>query len=155
MPQSSSSSAPNNNWFVKFHGGHERVKNAVHSFWRQNSILSPRGKAGKFVMSCFYFSIPVVAGYFVVTKVVDGSESTVRERLAETDSPTSLSSSSSSSSLTQKVGAGGWGGGVHLASSDRGTQDVNRINLERFMKKQRKLKERREREAAAAVAAKE
>jgi hypothetical protein len=47
----------------------------------------------------------------------------------------------------EKVGAGGWGGGVHLADSDERTQDINRINLERFMKKQRHLKEKREREA--------
>ena len=47
----------------------------------------------------------------------------------------------------EKVGAGGWGGGVHLADSDQRTQDVNRINLERFLKKQRKLKAKREREA--------
>jgi hypothetical protein len=47
----------------------------------------------------------------------------------------------------EKLGAGGWGGGVHLANSDTDTQEVNRINLERFMRKQRRLKERREREA--------
>jgi hypothetical protein len=47
----------------------------------------------------------------------------------------------------EKVGAGGWGGGVHLVNSDNLTQDVNRVNLERFMKKQRRLKEKREREA--------
>jgi hypothetical protein len=47
----------------------------------------------------------------------------------------------------QKLGAGGWGGGVHLVNSDNETQDVNRINLERFMKKQRRLKEKREKEA--------
>jgi hypothetical protein len=45
----------------------------------------------------------------------------------------------------EKVGAGGWGGGVHLVAGDTKTQDVNRINLERFMKKQRKEKMKRER----------
>ena len=45
------------------------------------------------------------------------------------------------------VGAGGWGGGVHLATSDKETQDVNRVNLERFLRKQRRLKEKRDREA--------
>lgn len=47
----------------------------------------------------------------------------------------------------EKVGAGGWGGGVHLVAGDTKTQDVNRINLERFMKKQRKEKMKRERGA--------
>jgi hypothetical protein len=47
----------------------------------------------------------------------------------------------------EKVGAGGWGGGVHLLTSDQETQETNRVNLERFMKKQRRLKEKRERKA--------
>lgn len=47
----------------------------------------------------------------------------------------------------EKVGAGGWGGGVRLATSNEMTQKVNRTNLERFLKKQRRLKEKREREA--------
>jgi hypothetical protein len=133
----------------RFHDGHERLKHAVHSYWRQNTILSPRGKLGKVVMSCFYFSIPVVFGYVVVNKVVDGSESTIRERFGDT----TAASSSSLSSAAPKIGAGGWGGGVNLATSDRDTQEVNRINLERFLKKQRKLKEKRERAAAAATTA--
>ena len=47
----------------------------------------------------------------------------------------------------KKVGAGGWGGGVRLATSDKETQEVNRLNLERFFRKQRRLKEKREKEA--------
>lgn len=47
---------------------------------------------------------------------------------------------------TERVGAGGWGGGVHLVTSDKETQDINRVNLERFFRKQRRLKEKRERE---------
>lgn len=45
------------------------------------------------------------------------------------------------------VGAGGWGGGVRLATSDQETQDKNRVNLERFLRKQKRLKEKRERDA--------
>jgi hypothetical protein len=48
---------------------------------------------------------------------------------------------------TEVVGAGGWGGGVRLAKSDPETHDINRVNLERFLRKQRRLKEKREREA--------
>jgi len=133
----------------RFHEGHEKVKHAVHSYWRQNTILSPKGKFGKVVMSCFYFSIPVVFGYVVVNKVVERSESTIQERFGDTTAASLLSSASASASATPKIGAGGWGGGVNLATSDRDTQEVNRINLERFLKKQRKLKEKRERAAAA------
>jgi hypothetical protein len=138
----------------RIQNGHDRIKHAVHSYWRQNTILSPKGKFGKVVMSCLYFSLPVVVGYFLVTAVVDKSESTVPERFGDKNKHETTSSSSPSSSVTpQKIGAGGWGGGVNLATSDKETQDVNRINLERFMKKQRRLKEKREREAAAAAAA--
>ena len=115
----------------------------------QNTILSPRGKFGKVVMSCVYFSLPVVAGYFVVTAVVDQSESTVLDRFGAIGNNTNHEPSSESS--TEKIGAGGWGGGVNLATSDKQTHDVNKINLERFMKKQRRLKQKREREAAAAA----
>jgi hypothetical protein len=53
----------------------------------------------------------------------------------------------------QHVGAGGWGGGVHLVQGNQATQDINRINLERFLKKQRKELKKRERESAAAAGA--
>lgn len=145
----SSSSTPSSNWFVRFHNGHEKVKNAVHSYWRQNTILSPRGPVGKVVMSCFYFSLPVMFGYVVVNKIVEGSESTIQEKVGDKKTIAAAAAAAPS----QKIGAGGWGGGVNLATSDKATHDVNRINLERFLKKQRKLKQKREREAAAAATA--
>ena len=48
----------------------------------------------------------------------------------------------------QVIGAGGWGGGVHLATGDQDTQEINRINLERFLKKQLREKKKRDRLAA-------
>ena len=50
---------------------------------------------------------------------------------------------------TERVGAGGWGGGVRLVTSDQETQETNRINLERFLRKQRRLMKKREREKQA------
>lgn len=47
---------------------------------------------------------------------------------------------------TERVGAGGWGGGVHLVTSDQETQETNRVNLERFLRQQRRLMKKRERE---------
>merc|ERR1719223_1581844 len=124
---------------------------------------------GKVVMSFVYFSIPVLGGYFVANKAVALSESSVQERFGDLDrnctDTTNVkmgSSFSSSPKLEQrivlsgdkivvhdvgtgneKVGAGVWGGGVKLATSDESTQEVNRINLERFMKKQLDLKQKR------------
>ena len=46
----------------------------------------------------------------------------------------------------ERVGAGGWGGGVHLVTSDQETRDVNKVNLERFLKKQRRMLEKKERQ---------
>jgi hypothetical protein len=123
-------------------GFHERLKNSVHTYWRQSTILSPRTRFGKLIMGSLYFSIPVVLGYFVVTKVVDMSESTVQERLGGTNSNISEENAS------EKIGAGGWGGGVNLATSNKETQDVNKINLERFLRKHRKSKAKRERKEA-------
>lgn len=99
-------------------------------------------------MGSFYFSIPVVLGYFVSTKAVDISESTVQERFGKSnDTDTSHERRDSGNEKFEKIGAGGWGGGVNLATSNKETQEVNRINFERFMKKQRKLKRKRDREA--------
>jgi hypothetical protein len=128
----------------QFSGFHERLKNSVHTYWRQSTILSPRTRFGKVIMGSLYFSIPVVLGYFVVTKVVDMSESTVQERLGGSSSTGIISGENE----FEKIGAGGWGGGVNLATSNKETQDVNRINLERFLRKQRKLKAKRERKEA-------
>ena len=107
-------------------------------------MLSPKGRFGKVLMSCIYFSLPVAFGYVVVNKVVEHSESTVKDRIGD-------GANIATHRESQKIGAGGWGGGVNLATSDRDTQDVNRINLERFLKKQRRMKEKREREAAVAA----
>ena len=102
-------------------------------------------------MSCFYFSLPVVFGYFVVNKVIDGAEETARERLEGDKKRTIGNTTDATSSMASKVGAGGWGGGVNLATSDIKTQDINRINLERFLKKQRRLKQKQEQESAVSA----
>ena len=129
-----------------FAAGHERLKNAVHAYWRKNPVLSPRTTAGKVVMGTFYFSIPVVLGYALVAPLADRTEAAAGERLA---AAASGSKSEGSSGRPEKVGAGGWGGGVRLAESSARTQEINKTNLERFLKKQRRLKEDREREQQA------
>mmetsp|Transcript_47037 Transcript_47037/g.52605 ORF Transcript_47037/g.52605 Transcript_47037/m.52605 type:complete len:140 (+) Transcript_47037:100-519(+) len=131
----------------QFREAHERLKHSVHSYWRQNTILSPRSRLGKVIMGSFYFSIPVVLGYYVSTKAVDISESTVQERFGKTDVDSDVlhvDRRDNGNEKFEKIGAGGWGGGVNLATSSKETQEVNRINFERFMKKQRKLKKDRE-----------
>ena len=44
----------------------------------------------------------------------------------------------------ESVGAGGWGGGVHLAVSDEDTREKNRAMLEAMFKRERKRRRRKE-----------
>jgi len=99
-------------------------------------------------MSCFYFSIPVVIGYYVSTKAVELSESTVEERFGNPGATAESPLKSSNKLTATQEGDDKILGvvGVQMVTSDRETQEINRVNLERFLKKQRKLKEKRERE---------
>ncbi|CAJ1948309.1 unnamed protein product [Cylindrotheca closterium] len=146
-------------WFLtkahEFTQAHNRLKHTVHTAWRY-----PLPPWGRFLMGCFYFSIPVTGGYYLMSKTVSKSEETMHQRLGsgvdgEGGKIQGIGQHAvikdQSGERVEKVGAGGWGGGVHLANSDERTQDVNRINLERFLRKQRKLKAKREREAQKKV----
>ena len=42
----------------------------------------------------------------------------------------------------ESIGAGGWGGGVHLAMSDEDTREKNRVMLEAMFKRERKRRRR-------------
>jgi len=134
----------------EFNAAHNRLKHHVHTAWRYP--LPPWGRA---VMGFVYFSIPVVVGYTVSSWVVSQSEATVEERFANIDKNSvqglgdKVVVKDESGERTEVVGAGGWGGGVRLATSDQETQDINKVNLERFLRKQRRMKEKREREQAA------
>ena len=133
-----------------FRDGHERLKNSVHSYWRQNRILSPRGTAGKIVMGCFYFSIPVAFGYFVVPVIAEGADATAEERFGKHAGNTSADAGT--------VGAGTgrwWAGGVNLAIGDEGDKEANRIHLERFVKRQRKKRKEERGDAPSDGAARE
>ena len=42
----------------------------------------------------------------------------------------------------ESIGAGGWGGGVHLAMSDEDTREKNRVMLEAMFKREKKRRRR-------------
>lgn len=46
----------------------------------------------------------------------------------------------------EKIGAGGWYGGVNLAMSDSSTQENNRTMLEAMFRRERKKRKEREKE---------
>ena len=138
----------------EFNQAHNRLKHTVHTAWRYP--LPPWGRA---VMGFVYFSIPVVWAYTYVTPKIAIAEENMKKRQANVGDGGGqverfqgfgnkiMVQDKSGSSHVEKIGAGGWGGGVRLANSDERTHEINKINLERFMKKQRRLKKKREREA--------
>ena len=135
-----------------FNERHERIKNAVH-----NGMRYPLPKWGRVVMGAVYFTIPVVGGYQIMQWAIrkshaeigeHGERLPVKELQGLGDKRRIISSSStttSSSSLhsgggrqeteLQRVGAGGWGGGVHLTVSDVETQKRNNEKFKRMVKK--------------------
>ncbi|KAG7357369.1 hypothetical protein IV203_002057 [Nitzschia inconspicua] len=142
----------------RFSQAHERLKQSIHTYWRQNRYLSPRSTAGKVVMSCVYFSLPVAIGYYISTAAVEMSESTIEERFGNKYNNNNNNNNNRSlpddrSSREEDSEDKLFGIGVHLVTSDQETQEINRINLERFLKKQRRLKEKREREREEAAQA--
>ena len=121
-------------------------------------------------MGFVYFLIPVVGGYGVMQWAIgkahasigaDGEHLPVKEiqglgdkRVVVAAAATLGDSSSSSTNSkeekvkimtrTQTVGAGGWGGGVHLAVSDQETQRKNREKLNQFLVRQKQRHEKQQ-----------
>jgi hypothetical protein len=60
----------------EFNQAHNRLKYTVHTAWRY-----PLPPWGRFLMGCFYFSIPVTVGYTLYSKNVMKVEETMKERL--------------------------------------------------------------------------
>lgn len=139
-PPKSSSGVGRGNRFLNllrdFQQSHNRLKNYVHTAWRYP--LPPWGRA---TMGGVYFSIPVLVGYYVSTYAIAQSDATLVERFGSTSNKRSSDNDNNNANNTttsKVIGAGGWGGGVRLAGSDSSTQETNRINLERFLKQQRR-----------------
>lgn len=94
-------------------------------------------------MGCFYFSIPVVGGYYVmqwaISKSVDSigarGEKLARKQLEGYGNKTVLGG------REETIGAGGKFGGVHLATSDASTQEQNRAMLEALFRKERRRRD--------------
>jgi len=91
-------------------------------------------------MGCFYFSVPVVGGWYVTQWAVGKSHEYIGEHgeKLETKEIQGFGDKRIVNGEVQKVGAGGFGGGVRLAVSDPETQERNRKMLMAYFKKQRK-----------------
>jgi len=127
-----------------FHQKHERLKKAVHEGFRY-----PLPKWGRVAMGCVYFMIPVVGGYYVMQWAISKSHESIGPH-GEKLPVKSVQGIGDKRVVTHDgqlatVGAGGWGGGVRLAVSDEATQRKNRENLDHFLKRQKRIQDRLER----------
>jgi len=137
------------------HQKHERLKHYVHNGFRYP--LPPWGRA---VMGFVYFSLPVIGGWHIMQWAISKSHASIGERGEKLPQKqiqgvgNKVMVDTETGQQVQKVGAGGWGGGVHLAVSDENVQERNQKLLKTYLKQQRKLlrkKEREENEKAAAA----
>ncbi|CAB9518005.1 expressed unknown protein [Seminavis robusta] len=137
------------NTYASFHRRHERLKNYVHNGFRYP--LPPWGRA---VMGFVYFTLPVIGGYHVMQWAISKSHEEIGERGEKLRNKRIEGIGDKvvvdeATGQTKKVGAGGWGGGVNLAVSNETIQERNLRRLKKWLKKQRKLKRKREKEEAA------
>jgi hypothetical protein len=120
---------------------HERLKNTIH-----NGFRYPLPRYGQILMGMVYFTIPVVGGWYIMQWAISKSHHSIGlygEKLPNQSRIEGLGDKrvvvTEDTEQVQKVGAGGWGGGVHLAVSDEESQRRNQEKLRKFLKRQRKL----------------
>jgi hypothetical protein len=88
-------------------------------------------------MGFVYFCIPVVGGWHVMQWAISKAHNRIGES-GERLPNQKIEGVGDLRGNGEKVGAGGWGGGVHLTVSDEGQQQRNKRMLRKFLRKQRK-----------------
>jgi hypothetical protein len=94
-------------------------------------------------MGGVYFTIPVVGGYQIMQWAIRKSHKEIGEHgerlpVKELQGLGDKRLSPENRQELQRVGAGGWGGGVHLAVSDVETQKRNTEKFKRMLQKIRR-----------------
>jgi len=91
-------------------------------------------------MGCFYFTIPVVGGWYVMQWAISKSHDEIglRGEKLQHKQLQGYGDKTVIDGRDEKVGAGGRFGGVHLAVSDSNTQQNNKMMLESMFKKERR-----------------
>jgi hypothetical protein len=137
-----------------FQDRHERLKSYIHSGFRY-----PLPRYGQILMGMVYFTIPVVGGWYVMQWAISKSHHSIGlhgEKLPNRSGIQGLGDkrvvvaedAEHPEVQYHKVGAGGWGGGVHLAMSDEETQRRNQEKIRKFLKRQRKVNQLSQEEAS-------
>jgi hypothetical protein len=124
-------------WFHQFHHHHERIKKFVHEGMRY-----PLPKWGRFIMGCFYFSVPVIGGWYIMQWAIHQSHQSIGvhgELLPQKQIQGYGDKTMDHDGNEHKIGgATGWGGGVRLVVSDVETQERNREMLNKFLRHQQR-----------------
>ena len=138
-------------WLYELHIRHERLKRFVHEGMRY-----PLPRWGQYAMGGVYFTIPVIAGYYLMqwnmkmaeAKFGLNGEKMPKGHINQGDHNMETAAVFGNTRLVdgqeQRVGAGGWGGGVRLAISDPETQERNQKKIRKYLRKlKREADERR------------
>ena len=134
------------NFLREMHLRHERLKKFVHEGMRY-----PLPPAGQKLMGLVYFSIPVMAGYFIMNWTMERAQKSIGaqgEKLPP-QPKTAGNTIVTESGEVQKVGAGGWGGGVRLMASDEETQKKNQEKIRKFLRRQQRLMKKEQQKESA------
>lgn len=113
----------------EIHVRHERLKRYVHDGFRY-----PLPTWGRYMMGFVYFTIPVVGGWHIMQWAISKAHVSIGEHGEKLEKKTITGIGDQRGSDGKHIGAGGWGGGVHLAVSDEETQRRNRKKLNKFLK---------------------
>jgi hypothetical protein len=125
-----------------FHRRHENLKKFVHEGMRY-----PLPPVGQKFMAFVYFSIPVIGGLAIMNWVAGKARASIGEhgeKLPDKQLRGIGNETVDEDGTLRRVGAGGWGGGVHLAVSDPETQRKNQVQLKKYLRRQKKLLEKQE-----------
>ncbi len=129
--------------FQTFNQRHERLKNYVHTAWKV-----PLPKWGQFAMGCFYFSVPVVGGWYVMQWAIEKSHKSIgpKGELLEVKEVQGIGGIAQFDGKTTKIGAGGLGMGVKLAVSDKEDQERSKKMLAKVLRDARRRRKKEEQE---------
>ena len=100
------------------------------------------------MMSCVYFSVPVVGGWHVMQWAIGRAHDSIGEKgeKLRIKDVQGIGDQSVVDGKTQRIGAGGMGMGVKLAVSDEHDQERSKRMLANMLKKARKRKRKEEAE---------
>jgi hypothetical protein len=132
----------------KFNERHERLKKYVHTAWRM-----PLPKWGQFAMGCFYFSVPVVGGWYVMQWAIGKAHKSIgpNGEFLQVKEVQGIGQTAIVNGETKRIGAGGLGMGVKLAISDKDDQERSKKMLAKMLKENKKRSHQRQKENTESI----